>query len=237
MEEQQHQRRKKIPKRPKNSNGGGGKIPKTRFISLTGGNPNNRNRKLIIRKKIAKAVFFENSEPIETQIYLDTDNIKIAEDFYSALLNFLEKFDFRITKEDPPKIGSWYKRLWGKFVKALTHKEVTSRVDQIERALQLKHVDKVQSEVDLNYAEAVARLNESTQNIPNYAILLGSLLYAKSTYNSEVRIFVQVLTQEQIKIVKQNQNLLTKPFELINRMEEAEVKILTEGTKKLKEGK
>ncbi|MCL9804449.1 hypothetical protein NAT51_02880 [Flavobacterium amniphilum] len=237
MEQQQHRRRKKLPIKPRTSSGGGGKSPTTDFLSsITGGTPNNRNRKLLLRKKIAKVTFNEKALPIETQIYLDTDNIEIAENFYKEFINFVEKFDFKVDKEYPSKLGSWYKNLWLKIIRVVTHKEVTSRVEQLERALQLKHIDKVQSEVDLNTAEAIARLNESSKDIPNFAVLVGSLLYAKYTDKDEIKVFAQILTQEQLRIVKENQNLISNPFKLINKMEEVEVEILAK-TKKLKEGK
>ncbi|MBY8962871.1 hypothetical protein KJK34_08930 [Flavobacterium sp. D11R37] len=215
---------------------GGGKIPPSKFRVTFGGDNNNRKRKWNIQRNIDKVKKINSTENIPLKIYLDTNNVEHANTYYSTLLDLLEKLDFEVEKEDPAILGSWIKNALLKFKRAATSKEVVSRLEQVERALQLKHVDKVQSEVDLNIAEAIARLIESTNNINNFSSLVGSLLFAKATINGESVVFAQVLTQEQLKVVAERPSLLHRPIELITKMEEIKAVSLEEGAKRLKAG-
>lgn len=240
--------------RSQNSNGGNGRnprAPQNNRVS-TGGNSNPRNRKWIMRKifgRFSKRTVeniphenFQNGntinsvELINCEIYLDTDDITVAENFYKSFLNVLETVDLDLSKESPAVIGSWYKKFWLNS-KNFTNKEIATRLEKVERGIELQYIDKVQSEVDLNIANAIGILLTSTKDIPQFSSLVGSLLFAKVTVNGEPRIFAQTLTQEQLRILRDTPSLLQNPSMLILKMEEEKNKVLAENKVKQIAGK
>ncbi|MFK5889704.1 MAG: hypothetical protein QM486_03105 [Flavobacteriaceae bacterium] len=224
---------------------GGGKIPHSGriVVTITGGNSGKRNKKWSLKRKIDKIKVFKLENPetnnvvLDCKIFLDTNDDRISKKYYQNLLAVLEEYDFILSKEHPAEKGSWIKNFFVKSKKALTSKEVVYRLEKIERGIELKHIDKVQSEVDLNTSKAIANLLDSTKEIPNFSTLVGSLLFAKSTFKRKAIVFAQTLTQEQLKIVKENPSLINKPFDLINKMEDVKVKVLEENKQKKLAGK
>ena len=233
--------RKSTPKQNTSSGSGRGRKPRSGkgFRLITGGNPRKRNKNWMkIRKSDRFKATHSNkkNEPkeveISCQVYLDTNDDKISSEFYNNLIKILEEQEFTLSRENPAKKGSWMKDFWVKSKRALTSSEVVDRLEKIERGIELKHIDKVQSEVDLNISQAISNLLQSTKEIPNFSTLVGSLLFAKATVNGEPIIFAQTLTQDQLKIVKENPSLINKPFDLINKMEEVKAKALSENKQK-----
>lgn len=240
--------------KPKTSNGGRGRNPRTpkNFRIATGGNPNPRNRSWIIKRILGRAIGVvgikdENNDSknkdiksmnndIRCEIYLDTDNMEVAEIFYKNFLNVLKTVDLELTKENPSIKGSWIKKFWiGS--KNFSKSEIVTRLEKIERGVELQYIDKVQSEVDLNTANAIGILLSQTKDIPQFSSLVGSLLFAKATINGEPKIFAQTLTQDQLAILKDNPTLLHNPFNLIGKMEEVKTNVLAENSVKKLEGK
>lgn len=230
---------KKI-KRRLASGGGRGRRPRSPriFGTTTGGNPRKRNRKWILKRRSDRAkVIGINKEPaqqleIECKIFLDTNDDELSKKYYKNFLAVLEEQEFVLSRENPAIKGSWLKDFWVKLKNAATNKEVVDRLEKIERGIELHYIDKVQSEVNVNDSQAIANLLVSTKDIPNISTLVGSLLFAKATVNGEPIFFAQTLTQEQLKIVKDNPSLLTKPFDLINKMEGIKSKVLAENKQK-----
>lgn len=220
--------------RKKTSNDGIGKRPRSgnRKNFTTGGNPNNRNRKWTIKLtgdkiKVVQIGDIKTKEiKLDCRIYLDTNDERLSKKYYESLLKVLEEQDFILFRENPAEKGSWLKTFWIKSKKVMTSKEVVERLEKIERGIELKNIDKVQSEVDLNTSQAISNLLQATKEIPNFSTLVGSLLFAKTTINGEPIVFAQTLTHDQLKIVKDNPSLINRPFDLINKMEEVKSKVL-----------
>lgn len=240
--------------RPKTSNGGRGRNPRTprNLGGITGGNPNQRNRSWIIKRILGRATGIigitdesnisnnngkkNKIDDIHCEIYLDTNNIENAEIFYKNFLNVLKTVDLELTKENPAIKGSWIKNFWiGS--KNFSKTEIVTRLEKIERGVELQYIDKVQSEVDLNIANAIGILLAQTKDIPQFSSLVGSLLFAKTTMNGEPIIFAQTLTQDQLALLKENPTLLYNPSNLIVKMEEVKTKVLAEKNIKKLEGK
>jgi hypothetical protein len=217
--------------------------------ATTGGSQNSRNRKWILKRILGRALgvvkskqeniitvnYEEKKNDLECQIYLDTDNIELAEKFYENFKLVLKTIDFEVSKENDAIMGSWWKRFWVSS-KDFTNKEIITRLEKIERGAELQYIDKVQSEVDLNTANAIGILLRETKDIAHFSSLVGSLLFAKTTIYGEAKIFAQTLTQEQLSILKENPTLLQRPFDLILKMEEEKNRVLLEDKKKLLEG-
>ncbi len=170
----------------------------------------------------SKLLYSEKNEATHAElpgvIYLDTNKTELAEEFYRSILEVLANIGFELIDEEPAKFGSWIKKFMLKSKDVLTREEVVKRLDKVERAIELKHIDKMQSEVDSNTAQSIAKLIECTKDIPNFATLAGSLLFAKVTINGESTVFAHVLTQEQLLIARENPQLIYKPLELLNQI-------------------
>ncbi|WP_289665963.1 hypothetical protein [Flavobacterium panacagri] len=238
---------------PKTSNGGRGRNPRTpkNFRITTGGNSNQRNRNWIIKRILGKAIGVigikdennnsKNNNPtkitndIPCEIYLDTDNYELAEVFYKNFVNVLKTVDLELTKENPAIKGSWIKKFWVG-TKDFSKSEIVTRLEKVERGIELQYIDKVQSEVDLNTANAIAILLAQTKDIPQFSSLVGSLLFAKATIDGEPRVFAQTLTQDQLAILKENPTLLHNPFNLIVKMEDVKTNVLAQNSVKKLEG-
>ncbi|RYD73915.1 MAG: hypothetical protein EOP53_19250 [Sphingobacteriales bacterium] len=218
----------------KSSNGGNGKTPqRPRHLNNSTGGNSRRNLKWIMKRAANRAFQSRSlrirSHHIACEIYLDTDDIQLAETYYANLNAVLQTLDFKIVREKATEIGSWIKRFFARTKTAITSKEVQIRLEKLERGLELQFIDKVQSEVDLNTAQAIATLIDSTKEIPNFSTLVGSLLFAKATVNGEQIVFAQTLTHEQLMIVRNNPGLINKPFDLVQKMEEERMQVLAFG--------
>jgi large subunit ribosomal protein L20 len=173
-------------------------------------------------KQFKKSSIAQNKISLECEIYLDTENIDVAEEYYKAVREVANIIGFEISKQNKAIIGSWFKRFWIKSKKVIESREVQERLEKLERGLELKNIDKVQSEVDLNTAQAIGILMEKSQGIPRLVTKVGSLLFVKITVNGEESIFADNLTQKQLKFLKQNPSLTKRPEDLLKKLEEME---------------
>ncbi|MGW5265704.1 hypothetical protein ACWEQG_32420 [Microbispora sp. NPDC004025] len=88
---------------------------------------------------------------------------------------------------------------------------------EMTRAAQLRAVDSVQAEVDVKKAEAVAKLMEGIQNVPEAVIQIGALILIK-TDDGVVR--VRDLTPQEVVHLRQNAYLVEHPRRLIIELEQ-----------------
>jgi hypothetical protein len=104
--------------------------------------------------------------------------------------------------ESPALAGSWFKPLWFRAKDELSRPEVQDRLAKIERALELKHLDAPQANIDVDLSKAVLNLVKALDKVPNGVVYAGSLLIRKRTSNGEASLEVLSLTREQMELVK-----------------------------------
>lgn len=128
-----------------------------------------------------------------------------------AINGLIETFGFEVSDEFPEVLGSWFKK-WFVRTKDLASKpEVNDRLAKIERAIELKGLGSPQAEIDSKQAGAIAALNTSLANVPSAAIQVGSILYLKLTVDGSPVVQARNLTQKELIILENNQDLLNSP--------------------------
>ncbi len=63
--------------------------------------------------------------------------------------------------------------------------------------------------------EAVAAFLNSVREIPNVAVVMGSLIIAKVTVDNTPQLAIQSLTTEQVILLEKNPELKNNPLELL----------------------
>lgn len=136
----------------------------------------------------------------------------------AAVGDVLSAFGFTVADEFPEIKGSWFKKWFAKSKDALSHPEVIERLEKIERAVNLKAIDKPQAEVDDKQAGAIAKLIKSLDKVPNAAVQAGSVLVVKLTTLNGPVIQARTLSQEEMVELENNQLLLQDPAEVLGRL-------------------
>lgn len=161
----------------------------------------------------------QNQKPITEQaeghIYIDTENIQLAEAVFDAYASFAEALGFTITDEGTFEKGSWIKK-GIKMVQDFFKKEEVQEIYQKgKRSLELAHIEKVQAEIDGLKVGAAAQLLASVKDTTNVALKLGSIVLIKAITNGEERTLIFDLTDEQRQNLEKNGFLLNQPHELL----------------------
>lgn len=136
--------------------------------------------------------------------YISSDNPDLGRKLAVALDDLGRELGFEVFHEEDPQRGSWIKKTYQRALEAVSRPEVQNRLRKAERALEMKHVDKVQSEIDLNLATAAAKVKEALDNVEHGIIALGSLFGVKTVIDGKPRLAVISLTQEQMQKVRAN---------------------------------
>jgi hypothetical protein len=155
---------------------------------------------------------------VPLRVYLSDTPNRAVEDVSDAIRKLLEAFKFEISDDFPPIQGSWYKKWYAKTAEATTHPEMIKRLEKIERAVELKGLGQPQADIDKKQSEAVAVLLKSIEKVPNAAIQAGSILLVKITSDSGPVIQVRTLTQRELIQLENNQNFLSSPGDLFDRL-------------------
>lgn len=158
---------------------------------------------------------------VPIRAYLDISDTPTVSEFWHALNEALDSVGLHVDVGYPEVIGSWFKKWFARSAEAMTQPEVIERLKKIERAVELKGIDKPQSEVDENQSNAIARLIKSLDKVPNAAIQAGSVLVIKLSTQSGPMIQARTLTQQELIELETNQMLLQHPAEVLDRLESA----------------
>jgi hypothetical protein len=131
-----------------------------------------------------------------------------------SIISFLDAFGFVVSDDFPPEEGSWVKNFFAKTKDVLTQPEFIDRLNKVERAIELRELQKQQAEIDNIQAGAVTKLLNSLGNTPNAAFHIGSVLLLKCNGIPIVR----TLTQKEMIHLEQNPHLLRKPEEILESL-------------------
>ena len=161
---------------------------------------------------------------IPVQIYLDTTDDRNIEQFNTALKRLLETLDFQVLHEFEAKHGSWFRNILLSVKRMITSDEVIERLKKVEHGLEINTINKIQSEIDKNQAEAIAAVLKASENIPRLVTLIGSLLIIKTTNESnEPSLFVRTLTTKEVIYINANPGIINNPPELLKRLQAQEI--------------
>jgi hypothetical protein len=150
--------------------------------------------------------------------YVSVSDARQISNFADAVVDLLECLGFEISQEYEPVTGSWFKKWIFKSKDVLTSEEVKLRVEKLERAIDLKHLNAPQSEIDQKQAIAVSDLLNSLENIPDAALQVGSILLVKYTVNGKATVQVKTLSQTELLYIEKNQDVLKLPSTTFERL-------------------
>ncbi|MEM8669471.1 MAG: hypothetical protein AAGG48_18240 [Planctomycetota bacterium] len=151
---------------------------------------------------------------VPIRVYLSEDDATKVSDVSDAVERLTEAFGFSISDEFPAKKGSWWKKWFARTKEIATEPEIKERLARLERALEIQGLLTPQAQIDRNEAEAVAKLAEAVKGVQNAAVQAGSVLFIKTDDCIQVR----TLTQRELVHLERNQDLLTAPSELPERL-------------------
>jgi hypothetical protein len=158
---------------------------------------------------------------VPVRAYIDETPEGAIESLTEAVTEVLAAYGFHVADEFPEIKGSWFKKWFAKTKDALSQPEVIERLEKIERAVEIKHLDKPQAEVDDKQASAIAKLIKCLEKVPNAAVQAGSVLVVKLTTSNGPVIQARTLTQEEMIALENNQLLLQNPAEVLGKLNEA----------------
>ncbi|UWE17688.1 hypothetical protein [Herbaspirillum huttiense] len=158
---------------------------------------------------------------VPVRAYIDQTPEGAVAAISEAVDDVLKAFGFVIADEFPEIKGSWFKKWFAKSKDFLSQPEVLQRLEKIERAVDIKAINKPQAEVDEKQANAIAKLIKCVEKIPNAAIQAGSVLVVKLTVNGAPTVQARTLTQEEMIELENNQLLLQDPAEVLSKLSAA----------------
>jgi len=131
-----------------------------------------------------------------------------------AVLELLEAYGFHIERRGMPVMGSWFDMFWVRAKSASP--PVEDVLMKLQRMLELRELDQPQSEVDLNQADAVARLLGALSLEQDALMQIGSLILIKV----KEKIFVRTLTQTELVYFSRNPALFQDPAKALQILQQ-----------------
>ena len=132
----------------------------------------------------------------------------------SAVLELLEEYGFQVERREMPVTGSWFRMFWVRAKSASP--PVEELLPKLQRMIELRELDHPQSEVDLNQADAVARLLCALSLEQDALMQIGSLILIKV----QKKIFVRTLTQTELVYFNRNPALFQDPAKALQVLQQ-----------------
>lgn len=151
-------------------------------------------------------------------LYLKTDNFLAAEDIYYNYKHFFETFGFEFIEEGHFKQGSWIKEnIIARFTRAKNSEEGQKVIYKAKKAIDLALIDKTQSEVNKNNAEAASALLKSMEQVDEGIAQLDTLFVVKTVIDGKTIVKVLMLNVDQMAQLNADKHLQNSPRDLLER--------------------
>ncbi|QQQ77467.1 hypothetical protein IOD16_02730 [Saccharothrix sp. 6-C] len=124
-------------------------------------------------------------------------------------------FGFTVVRVGEPEIGSWFQRL-GLVFRPGAREKLADLAAKAERAAELHAVLQVRSQNDEREANAVGRLIEALGATETAVIQISSIIVVKA----DGVIVSKVLTEEQVKHLSHNPDLLKDPRAVLDALKQ-----------------
>ena len=191
------------------------KVDKSKIIFVL-----NRNRKVV----------FGTTE-LDCMVYTDIDNELAGYVLYQRVCDLIKHYDFNLEKEGPTIKRSFYKEFKIKLKSYFTSEDFDVIKNDIERAVRLTYIEKIQSEVDLNEAKAVGELMEATKIHKNIIIRIGSLVFIKFTEKGAANFFLEKLSNTELNRISKENTLFSQPYLFWKKLQEIREQYTLENNK------
>ena len=157
---------------------------------------------------------------IAGDILLEENALKsVAKEVRKGIFDFL---DISVADEFTPETGSWWERIIAKTNTAITQPEVNERLRRLERAIEIQGLDRPQSEIDKNEANAISTIITAIHDVPSVTIQAGTVLLFKLTDDKgKAHIHARTLSQMEMIYFEKNQNILKdQPEDVLKHLAE-----------------
>ncbi|GAA2806715.1 hypothetical protein [Saccharopolyspora taberi] len=154
----------------------------------------------------------EDSQIPELSLYTVADEPE--EGVLDALADLLDEFKLNVYGYSIVEHGSWFRRWTLKVENSGAADRIARVADQIERAGALHYINSPRSEVDEREANAAVKLIEAMKDGPNTVVKLSSMLAVKNDQG----IAVRVLTEEELRLLRDRPELLKSPNEILDNL-------------------
>jgi hypothetical protein len=151
-------------------------------------------------------------------VFIGTEDYAEAEVVFEAYLNFSISAGFRLVNRGEFTKGSWIRKGIEFVQRVASSKEATEAFTKAQKALELAKIEKLQSEVNKNNADAAAALLKSMDSVPEFTSRIGSLLVLKTSNSCAPNISVLVLTTQQLAMVENQPELMNSPSTLLTSL-------------------
>lgn len=151
-------------------------------------------------------------------LFLDTEDFTIAEEVFRSYKNFVSSLGLEFVNEGEFVKGSWIRKAMEFIQKARKGKNAQEIFNKGKKAIELAYIEKVQSEVNRNNAEAASAFITSIKDIPNVVSIFGSLILVKATINGIPQLLTKVLTTNQLIELEKSPELMNNPAELLSSL-------------------
>jgi len=149
-------------------------------------------------------------------LYLNTSDFLLAEDIYYKYKHFFEGIGFEFIEEGHFKEGSWIKeKIIALLTRAKDSEEGQKVIFKAKKALDLALIEKTQSEVNKNNAEASSLLIKSMEQLDEGIVNMGSLFMVKAMINGKTQVKVLTLSADQMAELQTKPELQNSPQELL----------------------
>lgn len=175
---------------------------------------------VIIRDGVSPHDEAERLTEASGYLFFNTEDFELAQKSFSLYLAFADSLGFDIKDKGEFHKGSWIRDRIKLISKAKNSDKAQEIYEKGQKAIELATIEKIQSEVNRNNAEAAAAFINSVKDIPEAATRIGSLIVIKAQINGETKIASTVLSTEQLIRVEKNPNIMMKPNELFNLITE-----------------
>lgn len=115
----------------------------------------------------------------------------------------------------------WLRRAFFRTKEAVTHEEVTRRLQEIERGLKVVGLEKPQAEADGVRLSGAAALLESIGDNDAVALVGSVLLVRQRQPDDHHKTFVRTLTQAELIHLEKHPDLLQSPQTILNALSKA----------------
>lgn len=157
-------------------------------------------------------------QTIRVDSYLATEDVDAAAAVYRALDQLADVLGYEPPETEETRTGSIYRRARSAVRRVFTSEELASRLVAVERALELRHLDGRQADVDSKEAGAVAQLLKSLEEIPEACLQVGSILLIKVADATGPVLLVRTLSPVEVRTLQRFPEIQMRPSEVLERL-------------------
>ncbi|MDO7084493.1 DEAD/DEAH box helicase family protein [Pseudocolwellia sp. AS88] len=170
-------------------------------------------------ENIIREDIFDELAKANSHLFLSTNNLEEAEKVFEHFEKFTQSLGFTIDNKGKLEKGSWIKKGIEAIKRISSSEEANELYVKGKKALELASIDKVQSEVNKNNAEAAAALFVALKDIDHAAMRIGSLVLIKTNVNGQSQAITHVLSTEQVLLLESKPELLNQPSLLLESLD------------------